>query len=332
MRGAIHTIFDCDIIHIIVIIREGKLKLRILIALLISILTLVGCRQTNEVTAENVVIDVALSDEMAMVGDATLLVTVTDEEDNPINDATVSVRGDMTHAGMVPVIPDPVTTAEEGVYSIPFEFTMGGDWIITVDVTLANDETASVTYEVDGVEGESEMDMDNMDDMDMSDMVTGVSGAYMSITNNGSDDVTLVSVSAEGGGMAQIHETNVDENDMASMNEMEDGILIPAGETVDLIPGGLHVMLMELENDLVEGETVALTLEFDDETTIDLDVPIVGMMPEDGEVVEADNLSVTGYWVRPTALDDMSDIDMDMEGTEEPDMNMDMEETEEAEE
>ena len=115
------------------------------------------------------------------------------------------------------------------------------------------------------------------------------------------------------------------------MNEMEDGILIPAGETVDLMPGGLHVMLMELENDLVEGETVALTLEFDDETTIELDVPIVGMMPEDGEVVEADNLSVTGYWVRPTALDDMSDMDMDMEGTEEPDMNMDMEETEEAE-
>ena len=317
MRGAIRTIFDCDIIHIIVIIREGKLKLRILTALLVSILTLVGCRQTNEVTAENVVIDVALSDEMAMVGDATLLVTVTDEEDNPINDATVSVRGDMTHAGMVPVIPDPVTTAEEGVYSIPFEFTMGGDWIITVDVTLANDEIASVTYEVDGVEGDSEMDMDNMDDMDMSDMVTGVSGAYMSITNNGSDDVTLVSVSAEGVGMAQIHETTVDENDMASMNEMEDGILIPAGETVDLMPGGLHVMLMELENDLVEGETVALTLEFDDETTIELDVPIVGMMPEDDQVVEADNLSVTGYWVRPTALDDMSDMDMDMEETEE---------------
>ena len=99
------------------------MKFRILSALLIALLVLVGCRQTNEPTAENVSIDVALDSEMAMVGDATLLVTVTDEESNPINDASVSVRGDMTHAGMIPVIPDAVTTGEDGVYAIPFEFT-----------------------------------------------------------------------------------------------------------------------------------------------------------------------------------------------------------------
>ena len=313
------------------------MKSRILLVLLVSVLVLVGCRQTNEVTADNVTVDVTLSDEMAMVGDATLLVTVADEEDNPINDASVSVRGDMTHAGMIPVIPDAVTTAEEGVYSIPFEFTMGGDWIITVDVTLANDEIATVTYEIDGVEGDSEMDMDDMDMSDM-DMGSAVSGAYMSITNNASEDVTLVSVSADGVATTQIHETSVDENDMASMQEMVDGILIPAGETVDLIPGGLHIMLMGLENDLIEGETVALTLEFDDDTNIAFDAPIVGMMPEDTDAVEDENLSVSGYWVRPTALSEMpgmdmdGDSDMDMESTEEADMDMDdMEATEESE-
>lgn len=290
------------------------MKIRILLTLLISVLVLVGCRQTNEVTAENVLVDVALSDEMAMVGDATVLVTVSDEEGNPINDATVTVRGDMTHAGMIPVIPDAVTTAEDGIYSIPFEFTMGGDWIITVDVTLANDETASVTYEIDGVEGDSEMDMDDME------MGSVVSGAYMSISNNGSEDVTLTFVSADGIGMTQIHETSVDENDMASMQEMEDGILIPAGETVDLIPGGLHVMLMGIETDLFEGETVSITLEFDNGTNISFDALIVGIMPEDTEAVEVDDLSVSGYWVRPTALGEMSDMDMDdMEATEESD-------------
>lgn len=290
------------------------MKIRILLTLLISVLVLVGCRQTNEVTAENVLVDVALSDEMAMVGDATVLVTVSDEEGNPINDATVTVRGDMTHAGMIPVIPDAVTTAEDGIYSIPFEFTMGGDWIITVDVTLANDETASVTYEIDGVEGDSEMDMDDME------MGSVVSGAYMSISNNGSEDVTLTFVSADGIGMTQIHETSVDENDMASMQEMEDGILIPAGETVDLIPGGLHFMLMGIETDLFEGETVSITLEFDNGTNISFDALIVGIMPEDTEAVEVDDLSVSGYWVRPTALGEMSDMDMDdMEATEESD-------------
>lgn len=301
------------------------MKIRILIALCMSMLILVGCRQTNETTAENVLINVALNDDMAMVGDATLLVTVTDEDGTPINDATVSVRGDMTHAGMVPVIPDPVTTAEDGVYSIPFEFTMGGDWIITVDVTLANEETASVTYEIDGVEGDADMNMD-----DMGDTETGVSGAYMSITNNGTDDVTLISVSAEGVGMAQIHETTVDENDMASMQEMAEGILIPAGETVDLMPGGLHIMLMQLENDLVEGETVIIILEFDNDVPINLYAPIVSMMPEDIEPRVVGDISITAYWVRPTSLGEMSD--MNMESTEESDMDgMDMEETEETE-
>ncbi|GAB5490474.1 MAG: hypothetical protein Phog2KO_06890 [Phototrophicaceae bacterium] len=306
------------------------MKFRVLSALLIALLVLVGCRQTNEPTAENVTIGVTLDSDMAMVGDATLLVTVTDEDGNPINDASVSVQGDMTHAGMIPVIPDAVSTAEEGVYAIPFEFTMGGDWIITVDVTLANGEVASTTYEIDGVEGDSDMDDMDMDDMDMDDMDmgSGVSGAYMSITNNSADDVTLVAVSAEGVGMVEIHETTVDENDMASMSELEEGILVPAGATVDLMPGGMHVMLMGLENALVDGETVALTLEFDNDTSIVLDAPIVGMMPEASEAVETDDISVSGYWVRPTALDDMSGMDMDMEMTEEAGMDMEM--TEEA--
>ena len=154
------------------------MKFRALLVLLVPLLVLVGCRQTTEATAENVNIEVALDTEMAMVGDATLLVTVTTDDGTAVNDATVAVTGDMTHAGMVPVIPEPVSEAEEGVYSIPFEFTMGGDWIITVDVTLANGDTASTTYEIDGVEGDmGDMDMDDMDmegteeaDMDMDDM------------------------------------------------------------------------------------------------------------------------------------------------------------------
>src|SRR5690606_23309406 len=131
----------------------------------------------------------------------------------------------------------------------------------------------------------------------------------------GTDDVTLISVSAEGVGMAQIHETTVDENDMASMQEIADGILIPAGETVDLMPGGLHIMLMQLENDLVEGETVAITLEFDIGTSTTSDAPIVAVMPDESATIDQGDLSITAYWVRPTALDDMSD--MDMEATEE---------------
>lgn len=281
--------------------------------LLILLMVLVGCRQTSETTAENITVDVALDAENPVVGDATLLVTVKTDDDSPVNDATVNVRGDMTHAGMMPVIPDAVAEASDGVYSIPFEFTMGGDWIITVDVTLANGETASVEYEVDAVGTESDMDMDDMD-MNMS---SAVSGAYMSITNSGEVDVTLVSISAEGVGMVQIHETTVDDNDMASMQEIEDGITISAGETVELAPGGLHAMLMNLESDLVEGDTIALTLTFDNDESISFDAPIMTMAMDTSETVESGDLSISAYWVRPTAIGDM---DMDMsEATEEAD-------------
>ncbi len=57
--------------------------------------------------------------------------------------ATVQVTGDMTHAGMEPVISEAVQI-EPGLYETQdFSFTMSGDWFITADVTLASGETAS---------------------------------------------------------------------------------------------------------------------------------------------------------------------------------------------
>ncbi|WP_234822641.1 copper chaperone PCu(A)C [Palleronia aestuarii] len=45
--------------------------------------------------------------------------------------------------------------------------------------------------------------------------------------------------------------------------ELAEGLVIPAGESADLAPGGLHLMLMHLRGALVEGETVDLTLTFE---------------------------------------------------------------------
>lgn len=57
--------------------------------------------------------------------------------------ATVQVTGDMTHAGMEPVISS-APQVEPGLYETQdFTFTMSGDWFITTDVTLATGETAS---------------------------------------------------------------------------------------------------------------------------------------------------------------------------------------------
>ena len=49
----------------------------------------------------------------------------------------MAARGDMSHAGMAPVIASSEDDAD-GVYRIPFEWTMAGDWFVDVTVTLAD--------------------------------------------------------------------------------------------------------------------------------------------------------------------------------------------------
>ena len=58
------------------------------------------------------------------------------------------------------------------------------------------------------------------------------------------------------------------------MSPVEGGILIPAGGVAQLRPGGLHVMLIGLTQDLEADTTIALTLTFDDGTVMELDVPV----------------------------------------------------------
>jgi len=56
------------------------------------------------------------------------------------------------------------------------------------------------------------------------------------------------------------------------MRPLPDGLPIPAGGTVELRPGGHHLMLMDLKEALVEGETVEVTLTF--ETAGEVVVPL----------------------------------------------------------
>lgn len=77
-----------------------------------------------------------------------LAVRVVDGDGAPVTDASVRLEGDMNHAGMIPVISEPVEHEADGIYRVPFEFTMLGDWIISVFVTTA-----------DGVEHETQIEL-----------------------------------------------------------------------------------------------------------------------------------------------------------------------------
>lgn len=78
------------------------------------------------------------------VGPATVVVYLLEDGDG-VSGAQVEVTGDMTHAGMMPVITD-APEAEPGLYRTEdFRFTMGGDWILTAEITLPDGTAATTT-------------------------------------------------------------------------------------------------------------------------------------------------------------------------------------------
>lgn len=87
-----------------------------------------------------------------------------------------------------------------------------------------------------------------------------VGGGYVTIANRGAADARLVGVVAPVGERAEIHEM-ADVEGVMTMRALRDGIAIPAGESVSLAPGGLHIMILGLTEPLKKGETLTLELE-----------------------------------------------------------------------
>jgi hypothetical protein len=121
-----------------------RATLKLILALIFFLLPM-ACNGRNSQQTNNDDMRIIVAVESTSVGETALLVTVTDKEGTPIDNATVSVKGDMSHAGMVPVLAD-ATNGENGVYEMPFEWTMGGDWIVTVEVTLPDGRSATQQF------------------------------------------------------------------------------------------------------------------------------------------------------------------------------------------
>ncbi|MFA5550412.1 MAG: FixH family protein [Trueperaceae bacterium] len=115
--------------------------------LLLVALLLVACEPPADRAATQGDGSVVISAELeapAAIGPAPLVVRLTDPEGNGVEGATVRVEGDMTHAGMQPVI----TTADavgNGLYRAEaMHFTMAGDWVITIVVTADGKRSSGV--------------------------------------------------------------------------------------------------------------------------------------------------------------------------------------------
>ena len=86
-----------------------------------------------------------------------------------------------------------------------------------------------------------------------------MTAAYMRLTNAGNEAVEVRGVTALGAGEASIHATRR-EGDQVRMEAL-DSLTVAGGETVQLQPAGLHIMLMGLERMPAVGETLELCLE-----------------------------------------------------------------------
>jgi copper(I)-binding protein len=101
---------------------------------------------------------------------------------------------------------------------------------------------------------------------------SSTSAAYFVIVNDGNEADTLVGVSSNAAGQAEMHQTKV-ENDIAQMIPVPQ-LAVPAHGKVEFAPGGYHVMLVGLTRDLNVGDTIQLTLQFEKSGAITVDVPV----------------------------------------------------------
>jgi periplasmic copper chaperone A len=106
-------------------------------------------------------------------------------------------------------------------------------------------------------------------------------GAFMRLTAK--DGARLVRAESPAAGVTEVHEMKM-EGDVMKMRAVS-VLDLPAGKTVELKPGGYHVMLLDLKAPLAKDSSVPITLVFQDakgaESKLQLNVP-VGTTPPGG--------------------------------------------------
>ena len=97
-------------------------------------------------------------------------------------------------------------------------------------------------------------------------------GGFMTFVNGGGND-KLLSVSAEVSKAVELHEMKM-EGDVMKMRQVE-GIDLQAGKTVELKPGGQHVMFIGLTQTLKSGAHFPLTLRFEKAGEVKVEVTVM---------------------------------------------------------
>jgi copper(I)-binding protein len=104
-------------------------------------------------------------------------------------------------------------------------------------------------------------------------MVEGAGGAYLTVLNGLDQPLQLTGIESSVAASAELHET-IDDAGVMRMIPHPEGFPVPAMGVLELKPGGKHIMLLDLIEPLVAGETITLMLTFDNAAPLVIDVPI----------------------------------------------------------
>lgn len=96
---------------------------------------------------------------------------------------------------------------------------------------------------------------------------SAMTGAFATLSNDGTSDIRLESVTTDVAGKVELHETVSDGAGGMTMRPKQGGFTIKAGGRHELAPGGDHIMLMALTRALTPGEEVSLVLHLSDGST-----------------------------------------------------------------
>ncbi len=267
-----------------ILTRLARLFVRpFLLVSLLVLLTLLAACGADEPSAPGAELQITLDPAPGGLAGDYLRVHLADAAGAPITDAQVALEGNMSHAGMAPVFADAVRDdadgSSDGSYQLPFQFTMLGDWIITVNITLADGTT--VTRDIDVAASEDAIEvpagaalsLDHQHETAATGLtveqivaypapLAGGNGAlYLTIANPTDQADQLLSVSSAIAQAVEMHES-INDNNVMRMLARPEGFAIPAGGTLELLPNGKHVMLLGLTQALAVGDTFTATLTF----------------------------------------------------------------------
>jgi periplasmic copper chaperone A len=103
-----------------------------------------------------------------------------------------------------------------------------------------------------------------------------IGGGYMKITNSGAAPDRLVGGSTDAANRFEVHEMSMD-NGVMKMRPVSTGLEIKPGQTVELKPGGYHVMFVGLKQQLKQGDHFNAQLMFEKAGKVDVDFAVEGI-------------------------------------------------------